>query len=380
MNKETFCSLPFTEIFLGADGMVKTCCSASQPLGNLNIDKIEDILQSDTATRIRKNIIDGQWDPACVQCKRQESQNVRSERTNDLEEFVKEHENFSADYFKPKKLDLRWSNTCNLACVYCYEYFSSKWANIKGITVNTLKDENENDFLLYIEKNKITINNIMLLGGEPLLQKQNSALLDTIPKANAYVLTNLAVPLKNNPLANKLISSNNVSYGVSFETVKDRYEYVRHGAEWSVFNNNLDYLVEKVENFAIDAHSLYSIYSAFNLVEFYEYILKKNVFRKVYWSLLQSSGAGPSANVLFLNESLRSRAVVEIEKCENLFSNAPGIEALSSIKNSLINQSNDKNNNLILCQEILSVEKQLNKQPGKQFQDMWPDIYKELLC
>lgn len=378
MNKETFCSLPFTEIFLGADGMVKTCCSASQTLGNLNIDKIEDILQSDTAIRIRQNIIDGQWDKSCVQCKRQESQNVRSERTNDLEEFLKEHENFSADYFKPKKLDLRWSNTCNLACVYCYEYFSSKWANIKGIKVNTLKDENENDFLLYIEKNKTTINNIMLLGGEPLLQKQNSALLDTIPKANVYILTNLAVPLKNNPLVNKLISSNNVSYGVSFETVKDRYEYVRHGAEWSVFNSNLDYLVEKVENFAIDAHSLYSIYSAFNLVEFYEYILKKNVFRKVYWNLLQSSGAGPSANVLFLNESLRSKAVAEIEKCEILFRGAPGIESLSSIKKSLINQTNDKHNNSSLYREIVSVEMQLNKKTGSKFQDLWPELYIEL--
>jgi organic radical activating enzyme len=378
VNKETFCSLPFTEIFLGADGMVKTCCSAGQALGNLNTDKIEDILQSDTAIRIRQNIIDGKWDPACVQCKRQESQNVRSERSNNLDEFVKEHETFSADYFKPKKLDLRWSNTCNLSCVYCYEYFSSKWANIKGITVNTLKDENENDFLLYIEKNTTTINNIMLLGGEPLLQKQNSTLLDTIPKANVYILTNLAVPLKNNPLANKLISSSNVAYGVSFETVGHRYEYVRHGAEWSVFDNNLDYLVEKVENFSINAHSLYSIYSAFNLVEFYEYILNKNVFRTIYWNLLESSGAGPSANVLFLNESLKSKAVAEIEKCENLFPNAPGIESLSSIKNSLINQSNNKNNNLVLCQEILSVEKQLNKQPGKQFQDLWPNEW-ELL-
>lgn len=379
MNKETFCSLPFTEIFLGPDGMVKTCCSSHHGIGSLNSSKIEDIVHSSKAIRIRKNIIDGQWDPACIQCQRQESQNVRSERKNNLEEFIKIHENFSADYFKPEKLDLRWSNTCNLSCVYCYEYFSSKWSTIKGITVNTLKDENENDFLLYIEKNKTTINNIMLLGGEPLLQKQNSALLDMIPKASVYILTNLAVPLKNNPLASKLISSNNIAYGVSFETVGNRYEYVRHGAEWKVFDNNLDYLTEKVKDFAIDAHSLYSIYSAFNLVEFYEYILKKNVFRIVYWNLLESSGENSSASVLLLSESLKLKAVAEIEKCENLFPDAPGIESLSSIKNSLINQINNKNNNLSLCQEILSVEKQLNKQPGKQFQDMWPDIYKELL-
>lgn len=379
MNKETFCSLPFTEIFLGPDGDIKTCCSASEALGNLNEDKIEDILQCHKAVRIRQNIIDGKWDTACNQCQRQESQNVRSERKNNLNEFVKEHENFSADYFEPKKLDLRWSNTCNLSCVYCYEYFSSKWSTIKGITVNTLKDENENDFLLYIEKNAMTINNIMLLGGEPLLQKQNSALLGMIPKASVYILTNLAVPLKNNPLASKLISSNNVSYGVSFETVGNRYEYVRHGAEWSVFDSNLDYLIEKVENFAIDAHALYSIYSAFNLVEFYEYILEKKVFRLIYWNLLESSGENSSASVLLLNESLKLKAVAEIEKCEKLFPNAPGIDSLSSIKHSLLNQTTTTNNHSALIQEIESVELQLNKSPNKKFQHLWNDIYKELL-
>jgi organic radical activating enzyme len=379
MNNETFCSLPFTEIFLGPDGDIKTCCSAQESIGNLNIDKIEDILQCHKAVRIRQNIIDGKWDPACVQCKRQESQNARSERSNNLDEFVKEHENVSAVYFKPKKLDLRWSNTCNLSCVYCYEYFSSKWSNIKGITINTLKDENENDFLLYIEKNAITINNIMLLGGEPLLQKQNSALLDMIPKASVYILTNLAVPLKNNPLANKLISSSNVAYGVSFETVEDRYEYVRHGATWTVFDSNLSYLTDHVENFAIDAHSLYSIYSAFNLVEFYEYILEKKVFRLVYWNLLESSGENSSASMMLVDNPLKLKAIAEIEKCETLFHGAPGIESLTSIKQSLINQINIKNNNLSLRQEILSIETQLNKQPGKQFQDLWPEVYNRLL-
>jgi hypothetical protein len=35
MNKETFCSLPFTEIFLGPDTEIKTCCSSRQGLGKL---------------------------------------------------------------------------------------------------------------------------------------------------------------------------------------------------------------------------------------------------------------------------------------------------------------------------------------------------------
>ena len=75
-------------------------------------------------------------------------------------------------------VDVRWSNTCNLACNYCYEYFSSQWASIKGIKVNAIKKDNEDTLLMFIEKNKDTVINVNMLGGEPLLQKQNSPLIE----------------------------------------------------------------------------------------------------------------------------------------------------------------------------------------------------------
>ena len=180
MNKETFCSLPFTEIFLGPDGHVKTCCSASNSIGSLHTNTIDELINGKVATDIRQHILDGKWHESCRQCKQQESQNARSERDSDLERFQNNFGIVDRSFFKLKRLDLRWSNTCNLSCTYCYEYFSSKWATLKGLKINTIKDENENSLFLMIEKNIDSIENILMLGGEPLLQKQNLRLVNTI--------------------------------------------------------------------------------------------------------------------------------------------------------------------------------------------------------
>ena len=90
MNKETFCSLPFTEIFLGPDGHIKTCCSSDMSLGSLHENTIDEILNSKEAISVRQHILDGEWHSSCKQCKRQESQNARSERVSNLEAFQNE--------------------------------------------------------------------------------------------------------------------------------------------------------------------------------------------------------------------------------------------------------------------------------------------------
>ena len=372
MNNQTFCILPFTEIFLGPDGNIKPCCSSLTPWGNLHTDSIDSILQSKQAKELRQDIIDGKWNPSCIQCKNQEAQKLKSERSGDLNYFS---EPIDSSFFNLERLDLRWSNTCNLACTYCYEYFSSKWAQIKGIKVNTIKDENENSLFLLIEKQVSSINSVILLGGEPLLQKENLRLVDILtPGHGISILSNLAVDLKSNPLAQKLINRSNVNWSVSFETVGDRYEYVRHNASWELFKENVKYLHSKVDQ-KLEAHSLYSIYSAFNLVEFYEFILENN-FREVHWHLLESSGESETASVINLSPMLKEKAIKEIELCQKMYPYAPGITQLQTIKELFKQSTVDYSSEFL--KEISAVEQQLSKKI--LFKDLWKDLYKDLRC
>ena len=369
MNKETFCSLPFTEIFLGPDGHIKTCCSASTSLGSLHENTIDEILNSKEAISIRQRILNGKWHDSCKQCKRQESQNARSERVGDLKAFQNENGSVNSSFFKLTRLDLRWSNTCNLSCTYCYEYFSSKWANLKGLKVNTIKDANENSLFLMIEKNIDSIENILMLGGEPLLQKQNLRLVNTITDDRSfYILSNLAVPLDTNATAQILLNDRMSAWGVSFETVGLRYEYVRRGASWELFVKNIDYIQEKT-NGMLDAHSLYSIYSAFNLVEFYEFIYEKNI-KTVLWNLLESTGENSNASVFKLSSELKQRAIEEIERCEQLFPNAPGIDSLLGFKKNLKLHTTETTSSFV--KEIDVLENKYLKSETLKFSKLWP--------
>lgn len=379
MNKDTFCSLPFTAIFLGPDTAVKPCCSSNIALGFLNTNTIEEILQNERSKELRQHILEGKWHSSCSQCQFQHEQGVRSERADNIEKYI--NTPIDDSYFKLERLDLRWSNTCNLSCTYCYEYFSSKWAEIKGIKINQVVDENEQSLFLLIEKHKDSVENILMLGGEPLLQKQNARLMDIVSNKSFYILTNMAVSLETNKVAQRLLQEPNLHIGVSFETVGDRYEYVRHGASWKTFNDNLDYVKLTKPNVSIDAHSLYSIYSAFNLVEFYEYIINKNLFQGVFWNLLESSGENMHASVFKLNRSLKEKAIAEIDRVIELFPLAPGVSDLTNIRDRLIENLDSemlpKNQGFIT--EAKTVELQLKKQSGKCFEDLWHELYEDLL-
>jgi len=380
MNRETFCSYPFDTIFLGADAGIKTCCSANQDIGDLNKDRIEDILASDKAQEIRQSILDEKWHDSCQQCKILEDQGARSERTSSIEHTYDYYESIELDstFFGLKKLDLRWSNVCNLACNYCYEYFSSQWAKIKGVKLNTLDGENEESLFEFIDIHKDAIETVNLLGGEPLLQRQNERLISMLPtNTNYYMLTNMAVPLEKNSIMNLLLNEEAPTFGISFETIGDKYEYVRHGASWEVFCNNIKTVKEKNPSVRLNAHPLYCTYSAFNLVEYYEFVLNAG-FDDIYWCSIQNI---EGLNINKLSKELKTKAIKEIEKCSELFPEQASIKDLINIKISLEKSLDDviatDNSEIELFAEFTTgIELQL-KNKKKKATELWPELFLE---
>lgn len=337
MNKETFCAYPFNTIFLGADGGVKTCCSATIDIGDINKQSIQEILQGPMAQGIRQAIIEERWHPQCEQCQKLEAMGARSERVdtgsaNKFEIF----KDATKETFELQKLDLRWSNLCNLACNYCYEYFSSKWSVLKGIKINANKAEAEDSLFTLIAENINSVDSIEtinLLGGEPLLQKQNHKLIDLLPTKNYYILSNLSIDLPNNTIAPKLIANENAQWGISFDTVGDRFEYVRHGAEWTTFVSNLRYLNKQGVKM-INAHPLYCTYSAFNLCEYYDFIISEGYFNEVYWCAIQNIR---SLNVFKLPDNFKHKALAELDKCIAKYgSSGYDMSALENIRDQLV--------------------------------------------
>lgn len=178
-----------------------------------------------------------------------------------------------------KSVDIRWSSTCQLTCLYCGAGHSSSWAALKHTKDNIPIESNrikETDYV-FDTISRFDITRVSMLGGEPLLLKENSKLLDIISDDTAIeIFTNLNVDLDNNDIYQKLTSRSNVNWYVSMETVGTKFEFVRRGSSWDQQVKNLKKLTSTNPK-AVSLQSQYCAYSAFDLVDLYEFCSQHNL-------------------------------------------------------------------------------------------------------
>ena len=104
------------------------------------------------------------------------------------------------------------------------------------------------------------------------MQKGLEQFLDYLDpnKVSVMITTNLSVNLENNPIYLRLRTWPMVQWMISFDNSdQDKFEYVRHGASWTQFVNNIQ--VMKRDKQTVAAHPAYSIYCALDLMEYYDF-------------------------------------------------------------------------------------------------------------
>jgi organic radical activating enzyme len=307
ITPETFCHYPWTGLFVGAHGDVRVCCPSKSIIGNLNDSRLDKIINNDLHKEIQDSILDNKWHKNCATCKNLEDAGHVSYRNfaRPVEDFfeIKSLDADNQNFHNLKIVDVRWSNTCNLACNYCSEKFSSTWAAIKKIDIGATK-EYYADVIQYISKYTKEIKILHLLGGEPLLMKENAELLANFDNKDVevHVVTSGSVDLTKSPTFKELSKFENVNIAISFENTKDRYEYVRHNADWNLLIQNIKYIKENT-NYFISIVPIYNIYSALDLVNFYKTIYSlfeevteippniKPVIYRMHWNQLQHPDA-----------------------------------------------------------------------------------------
>ena len=63
-----YCTSPFNSLFIRPNGDVASCCAGSEEWGNLKENSIEEIIHSETAVRVRNNVLNGLEDSYCKWC------------------------------------------------------------------------------------------------------------------------------------------------------------------------------------------------------------------------------------------------------------------------------------------------------------------------
>ena len=271
-QNHSLCPVAWRGVYVDPTGRVDNCCISRNDLGDVNQQRLEDILGGDRSIMIREMMRnDAEIPSGCKICYRGESDNLRSKFLTKFGCYDKsiydQTRKFELNY-----LDLRWRNTCNSACVYCTPDLSSKIAAEMGIEIRSDQSmiEKSKDF---ISSRIHEIKSVYLAGGEPLLIRENQWLLETLKAAHyhPHILVNTNLSQIDNRVFELLCEFPSVTWMISGEHVGAHYEYIRYGSSWNQFEDNLRILVEHTRRKDHD-YTFNLVYFALNLKGFWQYI------------------------------------------------------------------------------------------------------------
>jgi hypothetical protein len=255
--------------------------------------------------KVRKEMLEGGKPKECDYCWNiEDSSNAFSDRT------YKSSEPWSAPHFEdivkagyehnfnPKYVEVSFSNTCNFKCSYCGPQYSSKWVeeinqfgpyktSTRFNDIELFKKEGTMPYLAsdhnpYVEafwkwwpEMYQDLHTFRITGGEPLLSKDTFKLLDYIietptpnKKLSLCINSNLGIPEK---LFNdfvdrieKILDKELVHEFIIFtscDTHGEQADYIRHGFDYKLFHERVDYLLDKFKTITIDVMSTYNALS-----------------------------------------------------------------------------------------------------------------------
>lgn len=246
LTNKHFCPIPWTGFHYNSNGDVLNCIRSQRPIGNLKNNSIFEILEGNTETK--KNMLKDKEGLGCSVCYNLEEDKKGYDIISDRVFYLREMKNVPLETyddehsFNLKKIDMRWTNSCNHACVYCGPEYSSMWENELKINVERPPEKHVEEMKKYVFDNAHELKHVYLAGGEPLLMKENMQLLAMLeeknPDVNIRVNTNLSKT--GTPVFDKLCEFKNVHWTISVETLEKEFEYIRYGGKWKDFLDNLN--------------------------------------------------------------------------------------------------------------------------------------------
>jgi|TARA_B100000085_G_scaffold274183_1_gene290544 uncharacterized Fe-S cluster-containing radical SAM superfamily protein len=224
----------------------------------LGSHSIKDIFHSEYYKNIRQEIRDGKLPDNCSPCWQDEANGNKSKREQ-YNEYARARYgsiNYQQEPDMPADIQLTLSNTCNLKCRSCNPHNSSKWvkeARDRGLPYNEevvdvpLLDFENSKFWTTMDEWLPSITQLEVMGGEPFYMKEFRKFVTTL--VDKGVAKNIHLnTCTNGTFANKkflkTLTDNfaSVGFNVSIDgATKERFEYLRHGADWDIVSENLDY-------------------------------------------------------------------------------------------------------------------------------------------
>lgn len=294
-------------------GTVSPCCS----IGGPDLHKFQSIEQFhndkvfvDVRNYNKNNdVLSSSW---CDVCKFHEEKNQVSLRNRINNNPIQD----TTDDSVLRLLDISFGNTCNLDCVMCNSYYSSKWASqhsnnkeLGQIIGNDSLTETSSNTLGYDQIDQIinsagTLERIIIKGGEPLYDKKAMYFLENLKKVNStakiHMVTNLT--MLDDKRLNLIKQFNDINLIASIDGLRDTYKWIR-GYDWEKIENNVDKCIDN--GIKISVQFTITAYNVENLESTYQHYKNK----------------GLSVNFIFTNEPWTHYSNVGKQRLESIKEN-----------------------------------------------------------
>lgn len=236
---QTKCLASKHNLFLDTSDRVTLCCNSNEVLDFAD-GIVDSALAGVRAKEIQQALATDQPHQTCARCWQEQDHGTRSYRES-YNDMYPEFELINTAQLKT--IHLQNDPTCNLTCVYCGPRFSSSWAGLRGMKDPMLKT------LVFSDEALANLSMITLAGGEPGLVKSNVAILDRLLQLNptCQIIINSNLYKIDTAVFERVFKFENTTVIASFETVEDRYNYIRRGSEWCQFSKNFAEVANRVQ-------------------------------------------------------------------------------------------------------------------------------------
>ena len=255
-NKHTMCAFPWEMYSIDTGfGLWRTCPRVPyQKLEDKNFNNHEAL------QKIRKELRAGIKTELCQDCWYAQDNGAKTYKEVLGVDYA--HPFSDQDVVEyPKILEVKFSNLCNLRCVFCNSRSSSLWEDEQPLSESdfgSIRGEEANKAILeWADKNYKNIKMFQLFGGEPVITKEFNDIFDLIlskPESdgqkeisfstNLYYNERFQQRFENN-IKECLSRGHKLYMRMSIDGVYEQGSYLREGLNWNVFERNLDSFMEQ---------------------------------------------------------------------------------------------------------------------------------------
>lgn len=286
---KTYCSKSWTDINIDFETRtLKHCCKAKTYPFPEKLTK-EFISNSNLIQNRRQQSLDNIAHNDCVSCwndyaKGQSAYRDWANRWQDS--YVENHRNILNDDRHINYVEIKTDRTCDMSCIYCSSWSSSKVAQEQNEPYIDLTKENDYEVFKswiqdYISRSDLTAEQLVFifLGGEPTASERFYELVDFIENCAAASAKKIRLEICTNAnskrfLMDKIIArmdKSNLAWGIgiSNESYGENAELIRHGLNWQRFSENF---VKYISHPKTELIVMSPTANVFSLKSFHEYI------------------------------------------------------------------------------------------------------------